>query len=56
MYLIKARKSADLRIRAYGAIDLVSVVFSLCGVLAMIYYCLGQNENWLLFVRGFSVT
>ena len=55
MYLIKSRKSADLRIKAYGAIDLISAGFSLCGVLSMIYYYLGQNENWLLLVRGFAV-
>ena len=55
MYLIRARKTGDLRMNAYGAIDLISAGFSISGVLSMAYQYMHYNSLLLNFIYGFVI-
>ena len=55
MYLIRAKKTGDLRINYYGAIDLVSAGFSISGVLSMAYRYVNYNPLLLNVIYAFVI-
>lgn len=55
MYLIRAKKEGDLKLKSLGTIDLVSSGFSICGVLAMAYRYLNYRQNILKAIFYFVI-
>lgn len=55
MYLIRAKKENDLKLKSLGTIDLVSSGFSICGVLAMTYRYLNYRQNILKVIFYFVI-